>query len=294
MKILCATDLSKASNDACLLGALMARRLDAEVLLTYVIAPSTKTIDLPSHDNFTQGTIEAGVEQQIEQVASEMKACDVKVKTVVKFGQPADILAMLSDEHDIRLLVLGTHARHAPLRWILGSVAESVAARSQCPVLIVRGNTGGLRDWAQQGKHLSTMLALEAEEGANELIEAARMLRQAGPTDITLIQVASTLQVARPGANEFLLRSAHRLERAPGEGAVYSELIPRAGTTAESLTLLDRIEHFNLLVLGTHQRHGLDRVLAGSVSGGVLHAASCPVLLVPIASDLVLPAAVYV
>jgi nucleotide-binding universal stress UspA family protein len=44
-------------------------------------------------------------------------------------------------------------------------------------------------------------------------------------------------------------------------------------------------KHVDLIVVGTHQRHGLGRVLLGSVSRAVLHHATVPVVVVPPASD---------
>lgn len=41
------------------------------------------------------------------------------------------------------LLVVATHGRSGPARWLLGSVAEEVVRRAAAPVLLVRAATGG-------------------------------------------------------------------------------------------------------------------------------------------------------
>jgi nucleotide-binding universal stress UspA family protein len=45
-------------------------------------------------------------------------------------------------------------------------------------------------------------------------------------------------------------------------------------------TILDEAKHYDLLVMGTHGRTGLDKLLLGSVTEGVLHRTDKPVLVV--------------
>ncbi len=47
-------------------------------------------------------------------------------------------------------------------------------------------------------------------------------------------------------------------------------------------TIVDTAQDYDLLIMATHGRTGLRRVLLGSVAEAVLHKAPCPVLLVPV------------
>lgn len=47
-------------------------------------------------------------------------------------------------------------------------------------------------------------------------------------------------------------------------------------------TIVDTARDYDLLIMATHGRTGLRRVLLGSVAEAVLHKAPCPVLLVPV------------
>ena len=53
-------------------------------------------------------------------------------------GHP--FVEILSDakQHDIDLIVMGTHGRGAIKHMLLGSVAEKVVRKAPCPVLTVR------------------------------------------------------------------------------------------------------------------------------------------------------------
>ena len=51
-----------------------------------------------------------------------------------------------------------------------------------------------------------------------------------------------------------------------------------AGDNATEIVRLAEIENVDMIVMGTHGRKGLSRVLMGSVAEGVVRRATCPVL----------------
>jgi nucleotide-binding universal stress UspA family protein len=55
----------------------------------------------------------------------------------------------------------------------------------------------------------------------------------------------------------------------------------RVGEPAEAIVQVARELSADLVVLGTHGRHGLERVLRGSVAEAVLHRAPCAVFIHP-------------
>jgi nucleotide-binding universal stress UspA family protein len=82
------------------------------------------------------------------------------------------------------------------------------------------------------------------------------------------------------------LRKEHRelnelAEQIRGSGVVVTPRFVR-GATVDTI-LAQATEHAaDLIVMGTHGRGVVYQVLVGSVSEGVLHRATCPVLLVPV------------
>lgn len=55
-----------------------------------------------------------------------------------RHGRPADEILELADELSASLVVVGTHGRRGVSRMMLGSVAEEVVRRANCPVLVAR------------------------------------------------------------------------------------------------------------------------------------------------------------
>ena len=56
----------------------------------------------------------------------------------VQIGRPSADIVRYADEHDIDMIVIGTHGQGAIKEMLLGSVAERVVRSAHCPVLTVR------------------------------------------------------------------------------------------------------------------------------------------------------------
>ncbi|WP_424004780.1 universal stress protein [Haloarcula salina] len=65
-------------------------------------------------------------------------AGDVETVTAVSGGDPHSAILDYAAEHDIDLVVMGTHGRTGIERYLLGSIAEKVVRTSDVPVLTVR------------------------------------------------------------------------------------------------------------------------------------------------------------
>jgi nucleotide-binding universal stress UspA family protein len=53
-------------------------------------------------------------------------------------GKPADVILKVGAEWKADMIVIASHGRGGMRRLVLGSVAEAVMRRSDCPVLVVR------------------------------------------------------------------------------------------------------------------------------------------------------------
>jgi nucleotide-binding universal stress UspA family protein len=70
------------------------------------------------------------------------------------------------------------------------------------------------------------------------------------------------------------------MEHMQGADLVQERLIV-TGKPAEAIVSWAALKHSQILILGTHRRHGLDYLLLGSVAERVLRQAPCSVLIVP-------------
>jgi nucleotide-binding universal stress UspA family protein len=144
MKILLAVDGSKYSDAAVQALESKIRKEDAEVLVLQVVEP--RIISTPPQmaagyepelaelmkEQFKQA------QQIVERAAAALKAAGFKASCRVVEAETRSGILDLASEWHADLIVLGSHGRKGLQRFMLGSVAESVARGAYCSVLIVR------------------------------------------------------------------------------------------------------------------------------------------------------------
>jgi nucleotide-binding universal stress UspA family protein len=76
-------------------------------------------------------------DQGVTSFVGERRQRTRRVTPVVRIGDPAREIVAEAAEWDADLLVVGTHARPAPGRWLLGSVAEAAVRSTTVNVLVI-------------------------------------------------------------------------------------------------------------------------------------------------------------
>jgi len=94
---------------------------------------------------------------------------------------------------------------------------------------------------------------------------------------ITAATVETLLQSQRHAAQRQL---RVLVARAKAAGARVSSLLVETGMTHEQIVRVARRKRADMIVMGTHGRTGLTRLLLGSVANHVIATARCPVLTV--------------
>ena len=123
---------------------------------------------------------------------------DAEVREQVVVGVPDEVLVQVAEAEHARLIVLASLGRRAPLRWLLGSVAERTAQTAPVPVLVVRG-AAGFQAWLRGERPLGVMIGVDLSESARSALEWAAELRHLGACDLTVAHIAWPLEQARAG-----------------------------------------------------------------------------------------------
>jgi universal stress protein A len=87
--------------------------------------------------------LEAGVKQRLEEYCQQAQEAGLEVDLVIEHNVPFQGIVDIARQHNVDLIVIGTHGRTGLQHVLLGSVAEKVVRLAPCPVLVTRGSTTG-------------------------------------------------------------------------------------------------------------------------------------------------------
>jgi nucleotide-binding universal stress UspA family protein len=134
--LLFTTDFSPASENAFPYALAYARWYDSKLFVAHVVPPAPRSgiplEPLPPEADRDWQYAKEGMDNFTKNHAKESR-----FESVLERGELRDVLPAIILQHEIDLLVLGTHGRHGIKKLILGSVAEQIFRLVTCPVLTV-------------------------------------------------------------------------------------------------------------------------------------------------------------
>jgi nucleotide-binding universal stress UspA family protein len=224
-------------------------------------------------------------------IAERLRAAGITADLAVPDGDPA--AAILEAQRDVGadLIVMATHGRSGLGRWVYGSTAEAVLGAGSAPVLLVRAgtDTDAAPSLADQPRLLVPLdgspfseQALPVAADVARAVQGRLVLLQAvaaSPSPLDPEDVVRALEHnAREAGEEYLGQVARRL--AGDDGVAAPETIVRMAEPAESIIGEAAASGAALVVMATHGRTGLGRLISGSVARAVLERGSLPLLLI--------------
>lgn len=287
-KILVPLDGSTLSERALPYAASLAERTGARLLLIQAVqagSPVRKGVAVAEMAAIGEA------EADLAFAARRLRASGLEVEARAPYGPAAAAILDEAAFGGVDMVVMSTHGRSGLGRWIYGSVADEVLRRAELPVLLVPpGAPGG---WGARG-HRRVVVALDGSGLAEASLEPAIALAVALGAGLVLLSVVEPLSygyfyahrygpfpdvdagTALAATGAYLDRVAAGLRDQVRCVDTRVEIGPPAATIAAVAHELGA----SAIVLATHGRGGLTRVVQGSVATGLLPRADAPVLLV--------------
>jgi nucleotide-binding universal stress UspA family protein len=220
------------------------------------------------------------------------------METMQRGGVAATITAV-ADEHDASVVVVGSRGRSAVRSTVVGSVTYGVLHGTRRPVLIARDSSTGTRS-VHNGP---LVLCYDGSDPARHAVQAAgRVLPPAGALVVHCWQPTAEGTLVRSAAHPMLVprlqdlvfelnkADEERAETVAAEGVqvargagidAVARVVAERDGTSETLARFAEDERAGLIVAGSRGRSPWSSLALGSVSHGLLHRSSCPLLIVP-------------
>jgi len=209
-------------------------------------------------------------------------APDLSCDLTSKMGQPAHVLAAASVDADV--VVVGRRGLGSAATAVLGSVSNRLAIQATCPLVIVGEGefptTGPVVvgvDASQFGTNALRYAIAEAgvRQTSVRAVAAYEVLQPAFQADAEL---TARMRAEVTAEAEATITGALEEARGADTASVQVEPVAVEGRAAEAI--LTHAEDAQLIVVGTHGKGLVRRVLLGSVSRQVLNDADRPVAVV--------------
>jgi nucleotide-binding universal stress UspA family protein len=290
MRVLLAVDLSKGSQLAVDDAAARPWPTRTEFVALHVVELA--------FDRFP--TVIEGAKREarklVEAAAGKLVAAGHKCETEVIVGTPRTAISQFAKDWKADFVMLGSHGHGAIGRFLLGSVAQGVLRTASCSVEVVHRTRSGSPASRQALKILlptdgSEFSLAAAKSVASRPWPAGTQIKVLSVEEIPVFEnetAAFPLAAVYPASLlDELIASAHQHAREAEEstkrifaGTDLKIVDPGSLPVGDPrLIILEQAECWpaDLVVLGSHGRRGLDRVLMGSVSETVALHADCSV-----------------
>lgn len=264
-KLLVATDGSEFSKSAIREALNLAKICSSKLIAVSVVKTSTEYESLmPQVVEKDEKEVTEHLESVKNMAAKEGIDCEIIVHLS---EEPYQDIVDEGEKKQVNMIIVGTHGRAGLKRLMMGSVTAKVIGHAPCNVLIV---------------------PLDAKVDCRNILVATDGSIYSEMASREAVSIAK-----RSGGSLLALSVAKRDENIPVAKEsvnVVKELAEREGIKVETLTLkgepcetiVKAAEQRNigLVVVGSHGRTGIERLLMGSVTERVIGHSKSPVLVV--------------
>ena len=231
---------------------------------------------------------QADHEKAFSRDSATLRGAGWSIDTEIRRGDPADEIIRASDEHDVDVIVLGSHGMTGFRRFLLGSVSNQVLQSASRSVLIVRKPEeeckGGMAQPPAVTDHpWRFLIGYDGSPPSDQAIDFCTNLALDDRATVKLLTVLPMVHLFRQDIRQemnWIWQKKKESEKASLEAAsdrmqqgparVTTEL---AEATDVSDAILAAADEFaaDLIILGHKGKGSIERFLMGSVTPRIAH-----------------------
>lgn len=264
-RILVATDGSDFSAGAIRTGTALAKARGARLIGMSVALYN------PEYSTLVPNLGEEAEKRAREALRSFIEEAGAGVETVtVEAGDPSQGILEGAREHSADVIVMGRRGKRGLARMMVGDATAKVIGHANCAVLVA---PRAARLWEKR-----ILLATDGSEHSEAAAGAAgHLAKQAGlPVTVVSVVTGSHSAARRAEAERAVAGKVERLK----EMGVAAEGRVIEGRPDEAIVKAAEDAGADLIVMGSHGRTGLTKILLGSVAERVIGQTTAPVLVV--------------
>jgi len=288
-QILVPTDFSENAELALEYAIALAKQCSAKLHLLHTpVVPTYLLMDLsysPGPEAVTRILNDA--QEALDRQSQTINAAGVEHFTVIREGTVHEVIRDYAEEHDVDLVVVGTHGRSGISKLMYGSVTERVLKTVHTPIIVVPPKGGRVPS--------SIVIAYDFSEPAKHAAEVARAIHGVCHGSLHLVHsyldvwgeytdrgavVGEAAEKRREALHlglEGMLKDDAKELFSIDSQAIQTHLV--TGDPEEGILKVADEVGATLICAGTTGKSGIERLLIGSVARRLLHDSEIPLLL---------------
>ncbi len=277
-KILVAIDGSESSMHALRESFKLAVNEKSWITVTSVIPPYEGELELVGVRNIV-ASLRKPCEDALSRAEKFAKEERALIKTVCEEGAVYERIVDLAEAENCDLIIMGRKGASRLESALIGSVTARVIGHSRRDVLVIpNGSQVGLKNilLATDGSKYSNIAAERAVDFAKSYGGNLKV--------VSIVDVPAEYYAEAPKAVDNLIESAKGfvkdVKKSAEAAGVDADTFVGEGEAYEIITKLSREQKADIIIMGSHGRTGLKRLLMGSVTEKVIGHSPCPVLVI--------------
>ncbi len=284
-RILVAYDFSPCADEALRVAYRYAARYKADLHVLFALLLHEDAYGLVSYPEGHSDAMAAQLEEMVEKHAEMVEEDTVEIThAIVRDVAAGPAILRYAEEHNMDLVVMGTHGRRGLRRMLLGSVAEEVVRMAKCPVLTVHQ---AINDEARTpmiivpvdfSKHAMQSLSYAKHLAArkNYRVHLLHIVEETFHPAFYQSDAVSVFGVQPELESMAQQHMEQMFAEAPGPYVDVTYEV-RTGNAASEICAIADHEKASLIVMATHGLSGFEHFLMGSVAEKVVRMAATPV-----------------
>lgn len=268
-QILVPTDFSEHAEDALKVAAQIAQKNNSEIIILHML-------ELPSqmNDAVLGGTsipetmlFMKKANEMLDEISSKSYLDGIQVTEIVKMDKPIHGITQVSKDHNIDLIVMGSHGSSGVEELLIGSNTEKAVRNSDIPVLVIKKD---IKNFNASNIVFASDFSEEAKKPFKKFLDFAKTFE----SKLHLVTICTP--------NSF--KTTHAAEKAITDFITEFNLNDYTTNIYNDTNIEKGIINFsnkiNADIIGmcTHGRTGFAHFFNGSISEGLVNHAVKPII----------------
>ena len=268
-KILIPTDFSKYADEAIEVGAQIAKKNNCEIILIHMLElPGQMNDAIQGETSIPEIMLfKRKAEETLKNIKNRPYLAGIKITEVVRLDSAYHGINNYIKQHDMDLIVMGSHGASGINEILVGSNTEKVVRHSETPVLVIKNK---ITDFKIQNIVFASDFSNEVKKPFQKALDFTKIF--GSKLNLVMICTPNTFKstsATRKIINDFV---------SDFDMPEYSFETYNESNIEKGIINYANEKDADLIAFCTHGRTGLDHFFSGSLSEDLVNHARKPVL----------------